>query len=82
MCFIVHTSAPWVFTRAKKQSRDQTRESLRGAQKYESRNECGFELGLDYPSELRQSRWIWFGAAPSASAILGMANLTKTAESF
>jgi hypothetical protein len=44
MCFIVHTSAPWVFARAKKQSRDQTRESLRGAQKYESRNECGFEV--------------------------------------
>jgi len=33
-----------VFVRAKKQRRDQTRESLRGAQKYKSRNECGFEV--------------------------------------
>jgi len=32
-----------VYVRAKKQSRDQTHESLRGAQKYKSRNECGFE---------------------------------------
>jgi hypothetical protein len=31
------------FVRAKKQRRDQTRESLRGDQKYKSRNECGFE---------------------------------------
>jgi hypothetical protein len=31
-----------VFVRTKKQRRDQTHESLRGVQKYKSRNECGF----------------------------------------
>jgi hypothetical protein len=32
------------FVRAKKQRRDQTHKSLRGGQKYKSRNECGFEV--------------------------------------
>jgi hypothetical protein len=32
-----------VYVGPKKQRRDQTRESLRGDQKYKSRNECGFD---------------------------------------
>jgi hypothetical protein len=58
------------FVHAKKQRRDQTRASLRGGQKYKSRNECGFDVeGISLraaPVKMDLVRGLAFGLPSSA----------------
>jgi hypothetical protein len=66
------------FVRAKKQRRDQTPESLRGAQKRKSRNECGFELGVRLSAKGAPVKMDWVQCLAVGLCDLGMGE-TKSA---